>query len=75
MTPVRPDIALLVAEVVAITHDACALFEEFQESRARGGTGTSRDPANIERELRDAVVDADAAARELIDAVGRGSAP
>jgi hypothetical protein len=62
----------LATEVADAVRDARELFEELDESKARGGSGTSRDPTNIERELRDAVDDAFAASRELAAAVERG---
>jgi hypothetical protein len=69
--PVRFDIAELGAELTAATRDARELLDEYVESVWRRGTGTSRDPVRIFAELSDAVVDADAAARELAAAIER----
>jgi hypothetical protein len=71
--PVRFDIAELGAELTAATHDARELLGEYVESVGRGGTGTSRDPARIFAELSDAVIDAGAAARELVAAIKRAA--
>jgi hypothetical protein len=66
-----PHIVELIDEITAATHDARELLRELEEARARHGTGTSRDPAAIKRELVHAVGDADSAARELRDAIER----
>jgi hypothetical protein len=71
MMSVSPQVVELVEEVVAATHDARELFRELEAARARHGTGTSRDPAAIERELVHAIGDADSAGRELRDAIER----
>jgi hypothetical protein len=71
---VRPDIAELAAELTAATRDARELLSEYVESVGRGGTGTSRDPANTFAELSDAINDADSVSRELAAAIEREAA-